>query len=114
MVRKESGTDNMNWFDTRMHKDFGIPKIYPLPVFSHNIPKEVALFINANKNLIVVSENHYPWMIKLLRLRFLKNMYLMMKWMTQSEITPYYEKHNNANVIALVNLHEESRKGLLG
>lgn len=110
MERKENG---MNWFDKKFYGEFGIPQIWPLPQFStRKLPKEIGKFINSKINLLLISNNHYSWCVKLLRLKFLGNLGITIKWLTQSEIHPYFEI--DVDLVSIVNLHEEQKNGVLG
>jgi len=111
MIKKESGTD---WFNKLVHGHFKIPYINPIPKFGSEIPKEAALFINGDSNLILISCNYYAWCIKMLRLKFMGNLDVSLKWLSQSELTPIYDRHSTADIICLVNLFEEQKKGMLG
>lgn len=117
--RKENGIDKaMDFFEEKLSESFGVPQIkVPALVMDNEKDKEaVGSFIKGNSNIIVLGKGFYPRCVKLVRLRFIGDLSLSMKWMPQS-ILSFNTSIDSYDLIALVNLFKEevpAKKSLLG
>ena len=112
--RKESGID---FFEEKLTKSFGVPKL-KVPELIVNKGDKVAIggFINGNNNLVVLGEGFYARCVKLMRLRFIGDLGISMKWLPQSILT-FNTTVDEYDLVAIVNLFKEetpAKKSLLG
>jgi hypothetical protein len=103
--RKENGIKD--FFEMKL-KEFGIPSIdISECVIKNGIKPIVKSFIEGKINLLVLGDKSYMYCTKLMRLRYLYDLSLSMKFMTQSMIG-FNNVREISDVKCIVNLYEES------
>ena len=116
MEGKESGIKQL--FEDTMKK-FGVPD--DNMVNKIKVTKKskscVSKFITGKANLLVIGKDNYSYCVRLMRLRYVTDMGIIMKWIPQSAISYDMINKDKADVKALVNLYEEetvTRKQMVG